>query len=132
MTKEEMFTAVVRVHKATAQGVPGSIVQRASADAYGHLQELVAEDRLKCVNDNIDEWFFPTTGYSIWKAETSEQQYMDMLCARYHLNMLDPDSRIEPSREEFEARKDFMLIYSTWYELHKDELQVLANLSEIY
>jgi hypothetical protein len=46
--------------------------------------------------------------------------------------MLDPDSRIEPSREEFEARKDFMLIYSTWYELHKDELQVLANLSEIY
>jgi hypothetical protein len=132
MTKEEMYAGVVKVHKATAQGVPGSFIQHASAAAYTHLQELVADGRLKCVTDSNDEWFFPTTGYSIWNAETSEQQYMDMLCARYHLDMLEPYGRIEPSREEFEAREDYMLMYRTWYELHKDELEVLATLSETY
>lgn len=132
MTKEEMYESVVKVHKATAQGVPGNFIQYASADAYSHLQTLVAEGRLKSVRDNIDEWFFPTTGYSIWNAETSEQQNIDMLCARYHLNMLDPDSKLEPSREEFEAREDLMTLYRTWYELHKDELDILANLSETY
>ena len=56
MTKEEMYTAVVQVHKATAQGVPGNLIQQASSDAYGHLRALVVEERLKCVRDDDDEW----------------------------------------------------------------------------
>lgn len=130
MTKEEMYTAVVQVHKATAQGVPGNLIQQASSDAYGHLRALVVEERLKCVRDDDDEWFYPTTGYSIWSAETPEEQLRDRLCTRYHLNMLDPYGMVEPSREEFEARADYMLMYNTWYELHRDELDILANLTK--
>lgn len=132
MTKEEMYEGVVKVHKATAQGVPGSFIQFASENAYDHLHNLVAEGRLKCVIDDTDEWFFPATGYSIWNADGEKQQRLDMICARYHLNMLDDGGIIEPTKEQFEASEEWMLLYKTWYELYKEELQVMLNLSETY
>jgi hypothetical protein len=46
--------------------------------------------------------------------------------------MLDENSKLEPSRMEFEASPELMLLYKSWFELHKEELETLANLSEEY
>lgn len=136
MTKAEMYAGVVKVQKATAQGVPGNLIKQASREAYDFLVELKDEGRLKVFYDTEgmvdEEWFYPATGYSIWNAIGREAHMRDMLCARYHLNMLDENSTFEPSREQFAADESLMLLYKTWYELHKDELEVMANLSETY
>jgi hypothetical protein len=133
-TKAELYGKIVQMQKATAQGVPGNLLRMSSQELYDQLQELVAEGRLKVYNNNrfgSEEWFYPTEGYSIWNAE-KDQQMPDMLCARYHLNMLDENSKLEPSRMEFEASPELMLLYKSWFELHKEELETLANLSEEY
>jgi hypothetical protein len=137
-TKAELYGKIVQMQKTTAQGVPGTIFRMSSQALYDQLQELVAEGRLKVYTDvstsgmfPSEEWFYPTEGYSIWNADR-DQQMQDMLCARYHLDMLDEDSKVEPSRTEFEANPELMLMYKTWLELHKEELETLANLSEEY
>jgi hypothetical protein len=132
MTKEEMYAGVIKVQKTTAQGVPGNIIRYASNEAYQYLHDLVTEGRLRCFKDDTDEWFFPSTGYSIWNADGEKQQRLDMICARYHLDMLDDGGIIEPTKEQFEANEEWMLLYKTWYELHKAELEVMANLNETY
>ena len=136
MTKAEMYAGVVKVQKATAQGVPGNLFKQASREAYDFLVELKDEGRLKvfCETDGMvdEEWFYPATGYSIWNAIGEEQQRLDMTCARYHLNMLDDGGIIEPTKEQFEASEEWMLLYKTWYELHKEELEVMASLNETY
>jgi hypothetical protein len=134
-TKAELYGKIVQMQKATAQGVPGRLFRMSSQDLYDQLQELVAEGRLKVYNDgNLfgpEEWYYPTEGYSIWNADI-DQQMPEMLCARYHLSMLDENSKFEPSRTEFEASTELMLLYKTWFELHKEALETLANLSEEY
>jgi hypothetical protein len=132
-TKAELYGKIVQMQKATAQGVPGNLFRMSSQAMYDQLQELLAEGRLKVYEDRTgDEWFYPSEGYSIWNAPSEEEQMRDMLCARYHLHMLDEDSILEPSRAQFEAKPELMLLYKTWFESHKEELETLANLSEEY
>ena len=135
MKKAELYSKIVTINSQTGQGLSGLFFSKIK-DGKEIVQELVDEGLVEIYymsnsfgSEEANTWVFPSKGYCIWR----EREPFDVISyVRFYLNILEENSRIEPSDDQFRIDPDLIKKYSIWLKSNQEELIVMKNLDPMY